>query len=260
MEKNRIRPVKSGRTFRMSYSKSNEVLEIPNLIAIQKDSYQWFLGDGLKEVFDDISPIVDFSGNLELRFGKFRLCPDEIKHTIEECKERDATYSAPLKVEVRLHNKETDTIKEHEIYIGDLPLMTDTGSFVINGAERVIVSQLVRSPGIYFTIDHDKTGKELYSSQVIPNRGAWLEYETDSNDIFYVRVDRTRKIPVTVLIRALGWGSNEQILEIFGEEPKLLATLEKDVSNDYKSGLLELYKKIRPGEPLSTDSAAGYVL
>ena len=256
MEKNRIRPVKSGRTFRMSYSKSNEVLEIPNLIAIQKDSYQWFLGDGLKEVFDDISPIVDFSGNLELRFGKFRLCPDEIKHTIEECKERDATYSAPLKVEVRLHNKETDTIKEHEIYIGDLPLMTDTGSFVINGAERVIVSQLVRSPGIYFTIDHDKTGKELYSSQVIPNRGAWLEYETDSNDIFYVRVDRTRKIPVTVLIRALGWGSNEQILEIFGEEPKLLATLEKDVSNDYKSGHLELYKKIRPGEPLSTDSAS----
>ena len=256
MEKNRIRPVKSGRSFRMSYSKSNEVLEIPNLIAIQKDSYQWFLGDGLKEVFDDISPIVDFSGNLELRFGKFRLCPDEIKHTIEECKERDATYSAPLKVEVRLHNKETDTIKEHEIYIGDLPLMTDTGSFVINGAERVIVSQLVRSPGIYFTIDHDKTGKELYSSQVIPNRGAWLEYETDSNDIFYVRVDRTRKIPVTVLIRALGWGSNEQILEIFGEEPKLLATLEKDVSNDYKSGLLELYKKIRPGEPLSTDSAS----
>ena len=256
MEKNRIRPVKSGRTFRMSYSKSNEVLEIPNLIAIQKDSYQWFLGDGLKEVFDDISPIVDVSGNLELRFGKFRLCPDEIKHTIEECKERDATYSAPLKVEVRLHNKETDTIKEHEIYIGDLPLMTDTGSFVINGAERVIVSQLVRSPGIYFTIDHDKTGKELYSSQVIPNRGAWLEYETDSNDIFYVRVDRTRKIPVTVLIRALGWGSNEQILEIFGEEPKLLATLEKDVSNDYKSGLLELYKKIRPGEPLSTDSAS----
>ena len=256
MEKNRIRPVKSGRTFRMSYSKSNEVLEIPNLIAIQKDSYQWFLGDGLKEVFDDISPIVDFSGNLELRFGKFRLCPDEIKHTIEECKERDATYSAPLKVEVRLHNKETDTIKEHEIYIGDLPLMTDTGSFVINGAERVIVSQLVRSPGIYFTIDHDKTGKELYSSQVIPNRGAWLEYETDSNDIFYVRVDRTRKIPVTVLIRALGWGSNEQILEIFGEEPKLLAPLEKDVSNDYKSGLLELYKKIRPGEPLSTDSAS----
>ena len=233
MEKNRIRPVKSGRTFRMSYSKSNEVLEIPNLIAIQKDSYQWFLGDGLKEVFDDISPIVDFSGNLELRFGKFRLCPDEIKHTIEECKERDATYSAPLKVEVRLHNKETDTIKEHEIYIGDLPLMTDTGSFVINGAERVIVSQLVRSPGIYFTIDHDKTGKELYSSQVIPNRGAWLEYETDSNDIFYVRVDRTRKIPVTVLIRALGWGSNEQM-----------------------SGLLELYKKIRPGEPLSTDSAS----
>ncbi len=259
MEKNRIRPVKSGRAFRMSYSRSKEVLKMPNLIAIQKDSYQWFLSDGLKEVFNDVSPIVDFSGNLELRFGNFRLCPDEIKHTIEECKERDATYSVPLKVEVRLHNKETDTIKEHEIYIGDLPLMTDTGSFVINGAERVIVSQLVRSPGIYFTIDHDKTGKELYSSQVIPNRGAWLEYETDSNDIFYVRVDRTRKIPVTVLIRALGWGSNEQILEIFGDEPKLLATIEKDVSNDYKSGLLELYKKIRPGEPLSTDSASSLI-
>ena len=228
-----VTPKQCGKNVRMNFGKINEVLEMPNLIEVQRDSYKWFLEEGLKEVFDDISPITDYSGKLSLEFVDFKLCEDEVKYSIEECKERDATYSAPLKVEVRLHNKETDTIKEHEIYIGDLPLMTDTGSFVINGAERVIVSQLVRSPGIYFTIDHDKTGKELYSSQVIPNRGAWLEYETDSNDIFYVRVDRTRKIPVTVLIRALGWGSNEQILEIFGEEPKLLATLEKDVSNDY---------------------------
>ena len=256
MEKNRIRRVESGRSFRMSYSKQREVLEMPNLIAIQMDSYKWFLNEGLREVFDDISPIVDYSGNLSLRFGNFRLCPDEIKHTIEECKERDATYSAPLKVMVKLYNKETDNIKEHEIYIGDLPLMTDTGSFVINGAERVIVSQLVRSPGIYYTIAHDKTGKELFSSQVIPNRGAWLEYETDSNDIFYVRVDRTRKVPVTVLIRALGLGTNEQIYELFGDEPKLQATIAKDTSDSYQTGLLELYKKIRPGEPLSVDSAA----
>ena len=256
MEKNRIRPITNGKSMRMSYSRQKEVLQMPNLIEVQTDSYKWFLDEGLKEVFDDISPITDYSGHLSLEFVDFTLCTDETKYTIEECKERDATYAAPLKVKVRLHNKETDEINEHEIFMGDLPIMTRTGTFVINGAERVIVSQLVRSPGIYFTIDHDKTGKELYSSQVIPNRGAWLEYETDSNDIFYVRVDRTRKIPVTVLIRALGWGSNEQILEIFGEEPKLLATLEKDVSNDYKSGLLELYKKIRPGEPLSTDSAS----
>ena len=256
MEKNRLRPITSGKAMRMSFSRQKEVLEMPNLIEVQKDSYQWFLNEGLKEVFDDISPIADYNGRLSLEFVDFALCEDEVKYSIEECKERDATYAAPLKVTVRLHNKETESISEHEIFMGDLPLMTKTGTFVINGAERVIVSQLVRSPGIYFTIDHDKTGKELYSSQVIPNRGAWLEYETDSNDIFYVRVDRTRKIPVTVLIRALGWGSNEQILEIFGEEPKLLATLEKDVSNDYKSGLLELYKKIRPGEPLSTDSAS----
>ncbi len=240
----------------MSFSRQKEVLEMPNLIAIQKDSYQWFLEEGLREVFDDISPIVDYSGNLSLRFGSFRLCPDEIKHTIEECKERDATYSAPVRVQVQLYNKETEAIKEHEIYIGDLPLMTDTGSFVINGAERVIVSQLVRSPGVYYTIARDKSGKELYSSQVIPIRGAWLEYETDSNDVFYVRVDRTRKVPVTVLIRALGMGTNEQILEYFGEEPKLLATIQKDTTDSYQTGLLELYKKIRPGEPLSVDSAA----
>ena len=228
---------------------------MPNLIEIQKDSYQWFLDEGLKEVFEDISPIADFAGHLSLEFVDFTLCRDDIKYTIEECKERDATYAAPLKVKVRLCNKDKDEINEHEIFMGDLPLMTDTGSFVINGAERVIVSQLVRSPGIYYGIDHDKIGKELYSCTVIPNRGAWLEYETDSNDVFYVRVDRTRKVPVTVLIRALGYGTNAEIIELFGEEPKLLASFGKDTSDNYQDGLLELYKKIRPGEPLSVDSA-----
>ncbi|MCI6675375.1 MAG: DNA-directed RNA polymerase subunit beta [Clostridiales bacterium] len=256
MEKSRIRPVKSGKSIRMSYSRQKEVLDMPNLIAIQKDSYQWFLDEGLKEVFEDISPIADYSGHLSLEFGGFRLCTDEIKYTIEECKERDATYAAPLKVKVKLYNKEKDEIKDHEIFMGDLPLMTDTGSFVINGAERVIVSQLVRSPGIYYTIAHDKIGKRLFSSQVIPNRGAWLEYDTDSNDIFFVRVDRTRKVPVTVLIRALGWGTNQEIIDLFGEEPKILASIQKDTSDNYQDGLLELYKKIRPGEPLSVDSAA----
>ena len=228
---------------------------MPNLIEIQKDSYQWFLDEGLKEVFDDISPIADFAGHLSLEFVDFTLCKDDIKYTIEECKERDATYAAPLKVKVRLCNKDKDEINEHEIFMGDLPLMTDTGSFVINGAERVIVSQLVRSPGIYYGIDHDKIGKELYSCTVIPNRGAWLEYETDSNDVFYVRVDRTRKVPVTVLVRALGFGTNAEITELFGEEPKILASFGKDTSDNYQDGLLELYKKIRPGEPLSVDSA-----
>ena len=256
MEKSRIRPVKSGKSIRMSYPRQKEVLEMPTLIAIQKDSYQWFLDEGLKEVFEDISPIADYSGHLSLEFGGFRLCTDEIKYTIEECKERDATYAAPLKVKVKLYNKEKDEIKDHEIFMGDLPLMTDTGSFVINGAERVIVSQLVRSPGIYYTIAHDKVGKKLFSSQVIPNRGAWLEYDTDSNDIFFVRVDRTRKVPVTVLIRALGWGTNQEIIDLFGEEPKILASIQKDTSDNYQDGLLELYKKIRPGEPLSVDSAA----
>ena len=255
MEKSRIRPVTAGKSMRMSYSRQKEVLEMPNLIEIQKDSYQWFLDEGLKEVFADISPIADFAGHLSLEFVDFTLCRDDIKYTIEECKERDATYAAPLKVKVRLCNKDKDEINEHEIFMGDLPLMTDTGSFVINGAERVIVSQLVRSPGIYYGIDHDKIGKELYSCTVIPNRGAWLEYETDSNDIFYVRVDRTRKVPVTVLIRALGFGTNAEIIELFGEEPKLLASFGKDTTTDYESGLLELYKKIRPGEPLSVDSA-----
>ena len=250
-----MRPVPAGKSLRMSFSRQKEVLEMPNLIEIQKNSYQWFLDEGLKEVFEDISPIADFAGHLSLEFVDFTLCKDDIKYTIEECKERDATYAAPLKVKVRLCNKDKDEINEHEIFMGDLPLMTDTGSFVINGAERVIVSQLVRSPGIYYGIGHDKVGKELYTCTVIPNRGAWLEYETDSNDIFYVRVDRTRKVPVTVLIRALGFGTNAEIIELFGEEPKLLASFGKDTSDNYQDGLLELYKKIRPGEPLSVDSA-----
>ena len=262
MEKNRIRPITTGKSSRMSYSRQKEVLEMPNLIEVQKDSYGWFLDEGLREVFDDISPIADYSGHLSLEFVDFTLCTGEgdIKYTIEECKERDATYAAPLKVKVRLYNKETDEINEHEIFMGDLPLMTETGTFVINGAERVIVSQLVRSPGIYYAIDHDKVGKGLYSCTVIPNRGAWLEYETDSNDIFYVRVDRTRKVPITVLVRALGFGTNAEILDLFGEEPKILATLSKDTAENYQEGLLELYKKIRPGEPLAVESAESLIM
>ena len=259
MEKNRIRPIKTGKSFRMSYSRQQEVLEMPNLIEVQKDSYQWFLDKGLKEVFDDISPIADYNSHLSLEFVDFTLCEEDAKYTIDECKERDATYAAPLKVRVRLYNKETDEINEHEIFMGDLPLMTKTGTFVINGAERVIVSQLVRSPGIYYGIAHDKFGKKLYSATVIPNRGAWLEYETDSNDVFYVRVDRTRKVPITVLIRALGVGTNAEIIELFGEEPKLLASFGKDTSENYQEGLLELYKKIRPGEPLAVDSAESLI-
>ncbi len=259
MEKNRIRPIKSGKSSRMSYARQKEVLQMPNLIEVQKDSYQWFLDAGLKEVFADISPIADYSGHLSLEFVDFTLCEDDVKYTIEECKERDATYAAPLKVKVRLYNKETDEINEHEIFMGDLPLMTATGTFVINGAERVIVSQLVRSPGIYYAIGHDKIGKELYSCTVIPNRGAWLEYETDSNDVFWVRVDRTRKVPITVLIRALGIGTNAEIIQMFGEEPKILASFGKDVAENYQEGLLELYKKIRPGEPLAVDSAESLI-
>ena len=262
MEKNRIRPTAAGKNVRMSYSRQKEVLEMPNLIEVQKNSYQWFLKEGLKEVFEDISPIADYSGHLSLEFVDFELCKDEMpvnKNTIEKCKERDATYAAPLKVRVRLYNKEKEEISEHEIFMGDLPLMTETGTFVINGAERVIVSQLVRSPGIYYAIDHDKIGKRLFSCTVIPNRGAWLEYETDSNDIFYVRVDRTRKVPITVLIRALGVGTNDEIRELFGDEPKIEASFAKDVSENYQEGLLELYKKIRPGEPLSVESAESLI-
>ncbi len=260
MEKNRIRSVKSGRSMRMSYQRQQEVLEMPNLIEVQKDSYQWFLDEGLKEVFDDISPINDFGGKLSLEFIDFTYDEKDAKYSIEECKERDVTYSAPLKVRVRLINKETEEINEHEIFMGDLPLMTATGTFVINGAERVIVSQLVRSPGIYYAIAHDKLGKRLFSSTVIPNRGAWLEYETDSNDVFYVRVDRTRKVPITVLIRALGVGSNAEIVEMFGEEPKILASFSKDTSTNYQEGLLELYKKIRPGEPLAVENAESLIM
>ncbi len=255
MEKNRIRPIAAGKNIRMSYSRQKEVLEMPNLIEVQKDSYQWFLKEGLKEVFDDISPIEDYAGQLSLEFVDFCLCEDEVKYSIEKCKERDATYAAPLKVRVRLINKEKEEISEHEIFMGDLPLMTETGTFVINGAERVIVSQLVRSPGIYYGIAHDKVGEALYSATVIPNRGAWLEYETDSQGVFYVRVDRNRKVPITVLIRALGIGTNEEIIELFGDEPKLMNSFAKDVSTNYQEGLLELYKKIRPGEPLSVESA-----
>ena len=259
MEKNRIRPVKMGKGMRMSYARQNDVLEMPNLIEVQKNSYQWFLDEGLREVFADISPIADYSGQLSLEFVDFVLCEDDVKYSIEECRERDATYAAPLKVKVRLHNKETGEINQHDIFMGDLPLMTETGTFVINGAERVIVSQLVRSPGIYYAIGHDKIGKKLYSCTVIPNRGAWLEYETDSNDVFYVRVDRTRKVPITVLIRTLGIGTNAEIIDLFGEEPKILASFEKDQSDNYQDGLLELYKKIRPGEPLSVDSAESLI-
>ena len=259
MEKNRIRPVTVGKSTRMSFSRQKEVLEMPNLIEVQKDSYQWFLDDGLKEVFADISPITDYSGQLSLEFVDFKLCEEDVKYSIEECKERDATYAAPLKVRVRLYNKTDDKIIEHEIFMGDLPLMTATGTFVINGAERVIVSQLVRSPGIYYGITHDKFGKKLYSCTVIPNRGAWLEYETDSNDVFFVRVDRTRKVPVTVLLRSLGLGTNQEILDLFGDEPKILASFGKDVATNYQEGLLELYKKIRPGEPLAVESAESLI-
>ncbi|MDO4942670.1 MAG: DNA-directed RNA polymerase subunit beta [Lachnospiraceae bacterium] len=259
MEKNRIRPIQSGTKKRVSYARQDDVLKVPNLIEIQKDSYQWFLDEGLKEVFEDISPIADYNGQLSLEFVDFILCREDKKYSIEECKERDATYAAPLKVRVRLYNKDEDEFKQHDIFMGDLPLMTETGTFIINGAERVIVSQLVRSPGIYYVIGHDKIGKELYSATVIPNRGAWLEYETDSNDVFYVRVDRTRKVPITVLIRALGIGTNAEIKELFGEEPKILASIEKDPSDNYQDGLLELYKKIRPGEPLSVDSAESLI-
>ena len=259
MEKNRIRPIAAGRNSRMSYSRQKEVLEMPNLIEVQKDSYEWFLKDGLKEVFDDISPIEDFGGRLSLEFVDSELCKEDAKYTIEKCKERDATYAAPLKVKVRLCNKETGAIIEHDIFMGDLPLMTETGTFVINGAERVIVSQMVRSPGIYYNIEHDKIGKRLFFSTVIPNRGAWLEYETDSNDVFYVRVDRTRKVPITVLLRALGLGTNEEIKEVFGDEPKIEASFAKDTSSNYQEGLLELYKKIRPGEPLSVDNAKSLI-
>ena len=251
-----VHPVQLGRTTRMSYSRIDEVLEMPNLIEVQKNSYQWFLDEGLREVLRDVSPISDYTGNLVMEFIDYSLDLDNIKYSIEECKERDATYSAPLKVKVRLINKETGEVKEQEIFMGDFPLMTETGTFVINGAERVIVSQLVRSPGIYYAMDRDKTGKKLYSNTVIPNRGAWLEYETDSNNIVYVRIDRTRKLPITVLIRALGYGTDAQLLQLFGEDEKLLATIQKDNTKSEEEGLLEVYKRLRPGEPPTVESAS----
>ena len=255
MEKNRIRPVYYGDAMRMSYARVKEVLDMPDLLALQTDSYKWFLEEGLYEVFDDISHITDYSGNLILEFVDFTFDKENAKWSISECKDRDATYSAPIRVKVRLRNKEIDEIREQEIFMGDFPIMTDTGTFVINGAERVIVSQLVRSPGIYYDIAKDKVGKNLLTSTVIPNRGAWLEYETDSNDVFSVRVDRTRKVPVTVLIRALGIGNKQDIIDLFGEEPKIMATLEKDPTDSYEEGLIEIYKKIRPGEPPTVDSS-----
>ncbi len=262
IEKNRIRPTHVGKGVRMSYSRQKEVLDMPNLIEVQKNSYEWFLGEGLREAFRDISPIEDFNGKLSLEFIDFKLCKDDIKYSIEECKERDATYSAPLKVNVRLHNKDNeDVIKDQEIFMGDFPLMTETGTFVINGAERVIVSQLVRSPGIYYEISHDKIGKRLFACTVIPSRGAWLEYETDSNDVFYVRVDRNRKVPITVFLRSLGVGTAQQIRDMFGDEPKIEASFLKDPSEEdsYEGGIKELYKKLRPGEPVSVESAESLV-
>ena len=252
-------PITIGKRKRMSFSKIKEIADLPNLIEIQVDSYKWFLEEGLKEVFNDISPIEDYTGNLMLEFVDYSLREDKIKYDIEECKERDATYCAPLKVKVRLINKETQIIKDQEVFMGDFPLMTDRGTFVINGAERVIVSQLVRSPGVYYAQERDKTGKKLISSTVIPNRGAWLEYETDSNDVISVRVDRTRKQPVTVLLRALGIGTNAEIIELLGEDERLMATLEKDNTTNVEEGLVEIYKKLRPGEPPTVESASSLI-
>ncbi|MBQ6637166.1 MAG: DNA-directed RNA polymerase subunit beta [Lachnospiraceae bacterium] len=260
MEKNRIRPIVNGNSRRMSYQRQKEVLEIPNLIEVQKDSYEWFKNEGLKEAFDDISPITNFGGDIRMEFVGFKLYEDEAEHTIEECKERDITYEAPLRVKVRLFDENNkNDIKEHEIFMGKLPIMTENGTFVINGAERVIVSQLVRSPGIYYTISRDKIGKKLYSSQVIPNRGAWLEYETDSNDVAYVRVDRTKKVPITVFIRSLGLGTDEEIIETFGDEPKIQASFTKDIAKNYIEGLREFYTKVHPGEPFSVESAENFL-
>ena len=259
-----FKPVPVGDRTRYSYARINEVLPMPHLIDIQRKSYEWFMREGLCEIFHDISPIKDFTGNLELSFEGFTL--GDPKYSVEECKERDASYSAPLNVNVRLLYKDTGEIKESKVFMGDFPLMTETGTFIINGAERVIVSQLVRSPGVYYNVSMDPSGKKMYGTTVIPNRGAWLEYETDSNDVFYVRVDRTRKVPITVLIRALGIGTNAEIIDLFGEEPKIVASFgkdpcitEKEPQGSYENGLLELYKKIRPGEPLSVDSAESLI-
>ena len=253
-----VKPVKLGRNTRMSFSKINEVMQMPNLIEVQKNSYKWFLETGLKEVFRDIDAITDYTGNLELTFVDYRM-DDKPKYTVKECKERDATYAAPLRVTARLFNKETGEVKENEVYMGDFPLMTDSGTFVINGAERVIISQLVRSPSVYYGMTHDKTGKELYTTTVIPNRGAWLEYETDQNDLFYVRIDKNRKIYITTFIRALGLSSNDEIREFFGYDDRIEATLEKDTTVNTEQALIEVYKKLRPGEPPALETAQAHL-
>ena len=249
-----IKPVKLGNNTRMSFAKINEVLEMPNLIEIQKNSYKWFLEKGLKEVFNDSTSITDYTGNLVLEFVDYRL-DENPKYSVEECKVRDVTYAAPLRVRARLINKETGEIKESEVFMGDFPLMTESGTFVINGAERVIVSQLVRSPGVYYGMSYDSTGKKLFTSTVIPNRGAWLEYETDFSDIFYVRIDKNRKMPVTVLLRALGLGSDAEILDFFGDDERMHATIEKDITKNTEEALLEVYRKLRPGEPLTLENS-----
>ncbi|MCM8712073.1 DNA-directed RNA polymerase subunit beta [Clostridium sp. SYSU_GA19001] len=254
-----VHPVQVGKRTRMSFSKLKEVADMPNLIEVQLDSYKWFLDEGLQEVFDDINPISDYTGNLVLEFVGYKLDLDNIKYSVEECKERDATYAAPLKVKVRLLNKETGEVKEQEVFMGDFPLMTEQGTFVINGAERVIVSQLVRSPGVYYSYSVDKTGKKLYASTVIPNRGAWLEYETDSNDVIYVRIDKTRKLPITILARAMGYGSDNELTTFFGDEERLRATIEKDSTKTKEEALLEIYKRLRPGEPPTVDSAVSLI-
>ena len=254
-----VHPVQVGKRTRMSFGKVKDVTEMPNLIEVQLDSYQWFLDEGLHEVFEDINPITNFTGNLVLEFVDYKLDMENIKYSVEECKERDATYAAPLKVSVRLQNNETGEIKEQEVFMGDFPLMTEQGTFVINGAERVIVSQLVRSPGVYYNYSIDKSGKKLYSATVIPNRGAWLEYETDSNDIIYVRIDKTRKLPITILARAMGFGSDQELLDFFGEEERLRASIEKDNTKTKEEALLEIYKRLRPGEPPTVDSAISLI-
>eukprot|EP00831_Metopus_contortus_P070999 TRINITY_DN64933_c0_g1_i2.p1 TRINITY_DN64933_c0_g1~~TRINITY_DN64933_c0_g1_i2.p1 ORF type:complete len:388 (+),score=60.64 TRINITY_DN64933_c0_g1_i2:318-1481(+) len=254
-----VHPVQVGKRTRMSFGKVKDVTEMPNLIEVQLDSYQWFLDEGLYEVFEDINPITNFTGNLVLEFVNYKLDMENIKYSVEECKERDATYAAPLKVSIRLQNNETGEIKEQEVFMGDFPLMTEQGTFVINGAERVIVSQLVRSPGVYYNYSFDKTGKKLYSATVIPNRGAWLEYETDSNDIIYVRIDKTRKLPITILARAMGFGTDQELLDFFGEEERLKASIEKDNTKTKEEALLEIYKRLRPGEPPTVDSAISLI-
>ena len=253
-----VKPVQLGKNTRMSFAKIEEVLKMPNLIEIQKNSYEWFLKEGLKEVFNDVSGITDFNNNLVLDFVDYKL-DDKPNYSVSECKERDATYAAALRVTARLLNKETGEIKESEVFMGDFPLMTESGTFVINGAERVIVSQLVRSPGVYYKMDYDRSGKELFSSTIIPNRGAWLEYENDVNDVFYVRIDKNRKIPITVFIRCLGLGTDQEILDFFGDDDRMRATIEKDTCKTMEEALFEIYRKLRPSEPPTIESAQAHI-